>query len=317
MMSEDRRLRVLRAIVQDYVETSEPVGSKALLERHHLGVSAATVRNDMAALEEEGLIAAPHTSAGRMPTEPGLRLFVDGMMHELEPSAEEQATIAANAGRGGPVEAALAQTTAALSGLSSCAGMVLVPKRELVLRQVSFVPLSADQALAVMVGEDGTVENRVVAVPAGVTPGALAEAANYMSARLAGLTLAQAQARLLHNTALPRVLRQPPLKAGVPAPVPVPVPVRVPVPAAICTACEQVQRCGAECTEQECKNITRAPRPARLRGGLNRTRAARHHDRRRMDADARGQPHRSRLRPQIRRKQAQPGSPRLRARGAA
>ena len=76
-MSEDRRLMVLRAIVQDYVQTSEPVGSKALVERHHLGVSAATVRNDMALLEEEGLIHAPHTSAGRVPTDAGYRVFVD------------------------------------------------------------------------------------------------------------------------------------------------------------------------------------------------------------------------------------------------
>ena len=92
-MSEERRLAVLRAIVQDYVETSEPVGSKALLERHHLGVSAATVRNDMAALEEDGLIAAPHTSAGRVPTDAGYRLFVDRLSTIKPMSAAEQRAI--------------------------------------------------------------------------------------------------------------------------------------------------------------------------------------------------------------------------------
>lgn len=193
----DRAREIFRAVVEGYLESGQPVGSRTLSKRLPLGLSPASIRNVMQDLEETGLLAAPHTSAGRMPTETGLRLFVDGMMQALTPSAEERATIAASisagAGRGGPVEAALAKTTAALSGLSACAGMVLVPKRELVLRQVSFVALSPDQGLAVMVGEDGQVENRVVALPPGLRPGALAEAGNYLTAMLSGRTLSEAR----------------------------------------------------------------------------------------------------------------------------
>ncbi len=189
----DRARDVFRAVVEGYLDTGQPVGSRTISKFSALNLSPASIRNVMQDLEELGLLAAPHTSAGRMPTEPGLRLFVDGMMQALEPSAEERATIAANAGRGGPVETALAKTTAALSGLSACAGMVLVPKRELVLRQVSFVPLSPEQALAVMVGEDGQVENRIVALPPGLRPGALVEAGNYLTAMLTGRTLSEAR----------------------------------------------------------------------------------------------------------------------------
>ena len=124
-------------------------------------------------LEELGLLAHPHTSAGRVPTESGLRLFVDGMMQAAEPSAEERAAIEARLERGGPIEEALSAATAALSGLSACAGIVLVPKREPVLRQLGFVQLSPTQALAVMVGAEGSVENRVVDLPPGITASAL------------------------------------------------------------------------------------------------------------------------------------------------
>jgi heat-inducible transcriptional repressor len=148
-------------------------------------------------LEELGLLSHPHTSAGRIPTESGLRLFVDGMMQAAQPSAEERAAIEARLERGGgPIEDALAAATAALSGLSACAGIVLVPKREPVLRQFGFVQLSPSQALAVLVGSDGSVENRVVDLPPGVTSTALTEVGNYVSARLSGLTLSEAQARL-------------------------------------------------------------------------------------------------------------------------
>jgi heat-inducible transcriptional repressor len=151
----------------------------------------------MGDLESLGLLAHPHTSAGRIPTESGLRLFVDGMMQAAEPSAEERAAIEARLERGGgPIEEALAAATATLSGLSACAGIVLVPKREPVLRQFGFVPLSPGQALAVLVGNDGSVENRVMSLPPGVTPSILAEVGNYVSARLSGLTLSEAQGRL-------------------------------------------------------------------------------------------------------------------------
>ena len=192
----DRARDVFRMVVESYLDSGLPVGSRTLSKLSGLNLSPASIRNVMQDLEELGLLAAPHTSAGRMPTETGLRLFVDGMMQALEPSAEERAAIESRSARGGPIEEALAATTAALSGLSACAGLVFVPKREIRLRQVAFVPLSARQAMAVLVGEDGAVENRVFDLPPGAGPSALAQAGNYMTAMLSGLTLSEARGRL-------------------------------------------------------------------------------------------------------------------------
>src|SRR3954469_17522106 len=192
----DRAREVFRMVVENYLGSGAPVGSRTLSKLPGLSLSPASIRNVMQDLEELGLLSHPHTSAGRVPTESGLRLFVDGMMQAAEPSAEERAAIEGRIERGGPVEEALSAATAALSGLSACAGIVLVPTREPVLRQLGFVQLSATQALAVMVGAEGTVENRVVDLPPGITASALAEIGNYVSARLSGLTLPQAQRRL-------------------------------------------------------------------------------------------------------------------------
>ncbi|WP_293874702.1 MULTISPECIES: heat-inducible transcriptional repressor HrcA [unclassified Sphingomonas] len=192
----DRARDIFRAVVDGYVATGVPVGSKTIAVASGLNLSPASIRGVMQELEELGLLASPHTSAGRIPTERGLRLFVDGMMQALEPSAEERAAIESRVGYHGPVEEALAATTAALSGLSACAGLVMVPKRELALRSIGFVGLSATQAMAVLVSEDGSVENRVIQLPAGMTPSALVEAGNYMTATLGGLTLAEARARI-------------------------------------------------------------------------------------------------------------------------
>ncbi|KKC24335.1 heat-inducible transcription repressor [Sphingomonas sp. SRS2] len=197
-MSEmsSRAREVFRVVVESYLGTGVPVGSRTISKLAGLNLSPASIRNVMQDLEELGLLEAPHTSAGRMPTQSGLRLFVDGMMQTAEPSAEERAAIEARAARGSPVEEALAQTSAILSGLSACAGIVLVPRNEPTLRQFSFVPLSREQAVAVMVGQDGSVENRVVDLPAGLPPSALVEAGNFISERLAGLTLSEARARI-------------------------------------------------------------------------------------------------------------------------
>jgi heat-inducible transcriptional repressor len=192
----DRAREIFRAVVDAYLISGAPVGSRTIAQQAGLSLSPASIRGVMQELEERGLLAAPHTSAGRMPTERGLRLFVDGMMQVAEPSAEERAAIEARASSGGPVEEALATTAAALSGLSACAGLVLVPKREMRLRSIGFVSLSPAQALAVLVSEDGAVENRVVALPDGMAPSALVEAGNYLSATLAGLTLSEAKQRL-------------------------------------------------------------------------------------------------------------------------
>ena len=200
----DRARDIFRAVVEGYLETGQPVGSRTLANAGAFQLSPASIRNVMHELETLGLLAAPHTSAGRLPTDVGLRLFVDGMMRVAEPSAEERAAIEGRAVRSGPVEEALAATTAALSGLSACAGLVLVPKAELVLRSISFVPLSSTRALAVIVGDDGQVENRVVDLVPGTSTSALAEAGNYMSATLSGLTLTEAKARLARQLATDR-----------------------------------------------------------------------------------------------------------------
>ena len=200
----DRARDVFRSVVESYIDSGSPIGSRTISKLAGINLSPASIRNVMQDLEELGLLAAPHTSAGRMPTDIGLRLFVDGMMQAMAPSAEERAAIEARVTQTGPVEEAIAATTAALSGLSACAGLVFVPKRELVLRQVGFVPLSANQALAVLVAEDGSVENRVVDLPPGVTASSLIEAGNYMSAMLAGLTLSEARAKVEREIAAER-----------------------------------------------------------------------------------------------------------------
>lgn len=192
----DRARDVFRLVVESYLGTGLPVGSRTISRMNSLSLSPASIRNVMQDLEELGLLAAPHTSAGRMPTETGLRLFVDGMMQAAEPSVEERRAIEAGISEGGRIEEALSAATAALSGLSACAGIVMVPQREALLRQFGFVPLNDRQALAVLVGQDGSVENRVLDLPEGVSPIALSEAANYMSARFAGLTLRQAGEQL-------------------------------------------------------------------------------------------------------------------------
>ena len=192
----DRARDVFRLVVEAYLENGQPVGSRTISRTSTLNLSPASIRNVMQDLEETGLLAAPHTSAGRVPTESGLRLFVDAIMQVAEPRPEDRAAIESLIERGGPIEEAIASATAALSGLSACAGIVLVPKEEPALKQLAFVPLSPRQAVAVVVGSDGSVENRVIDLPPGVTPSTLAEVGNYVSARLSGLTLREAQARL-------------------------------------------------------------------------------------------------------------------------
>ena len=189
----DRMRQIFGLVVEAYLDRGAPVGSKMLTGS--ISLSPASIRGVMQELEERGLLTHPHTSAGRLPTEMGLRLFVDGIMQASLPGPTERAAIEAQI-RDRPVEEALEAATATLSGLSACAGVVLTPKQEMRLRQLSFVPLSPGRALAVLVGADGAVENRVVDLPPGTSPLALAEVGNYVSSRLAGMTLAQAEARL-------------------------------------------------------------------------------------------------------------------------
>ncbi len=162
-MSEDRRLRVLRAIVQDYVQTSEPVGSKALLDRHHLGVSAATVRNDMAALEEEGLIHAPHTSAGRVPTDAGYRLFVDRLSAVKPMSAAEQRAIGQFLEGAVDLDDVVDRTVRLLASLTRQVAVVQYPSlSRSSVRHVELVPIGGHRLLVVLITTTGRVEQRVI-----------------------------------------------------------------------------------------------------------------------------------------------------------
>ena len=188
----ERAREIFRRVVEGYIDSGQPVGSKTLAADGTLNLSPASIRSVLADLEAAGLLAAPHTSAGRMPTDAGLRIFVDGMMRVAEPSVQERAAIEARLAEAGPVEAALAQASAILSDLSGAAGMVMVAPREARLAQFSLVDLGQGRALAVLVGEDGSVENRVIALGAAVPPGTLDRASNYITARLSGRTLAEA-----------------------------------------------------------------------------------------------------------------------------
>ena len=169
-MSEERRLAVLRAIVQDYVETSEPVGSKALLERHHLGVSAATVRNDMAVLEEEGLIAAPHTSAGRVPTDAGYRLFVDRLSSVKPMSAAERAAIAHFLEGAVDLDDVVDRTVRLLAQLTRQVAVMQYPSlTRSSVRHIEFVPMGGQRLMVVLIVNTGRVEQRVIETTADLT----------------------------------------------------------------------------------------------------------------------------------------------------
>ena len=187
-----RSAAVLREIIEQYVETGVPVGSRTLSRRLPMALSPATIRNVMADLTDAGLLFSPHTSAGRLPTELGLRLFVDGLLQFGELGEDDRETIsAAVAAAGRSMEDTLAEASVMLSGLSAAAGLVLAPKSDAALRHIEFVPLGSGRALVVLVAGDGTVENRVIEVPPGVLPSTLQQAGNYLNARLAGKPLAE------------------------------------------------------------------------------------------------------------------------------
>ena len=193
-----RSREILRHIVDAFVETGEPVGSRTVSRRLGLTLSPATIRNVMADLEEMGLLFAPHTSAGRMPTEAGLSLFVHGLLEFGDITEEERGRIEARcAASGRSYSEVLDDATTMLSGLSSCAGLVLAPKTDRPLKHIEFVSLSPGRVLVVLVTDDGVVENRVIEVPLGLTQSTLVHASNYLAARVVGRTVAEARAEVL------------------------------------------------------------------------------------------------------------------------
>jgi heat-inducible transcriptional repressor len=190
----DARARdIFRRIVETYLETGEPVGSRTI-SRGGVHLSPASIRNTMQDLTELGLLGAPHSSAGRLPTHAGLRLFVDGLLEIGDVGEEDRQNIEARlSARGTSFDAAMDEASAILSGLAGGAGVVVTPVRDSGVKHVEFVALGPDQALAVMVFDDGAVENRLMRRPAGVTPAALQEASNFLNGRLRGKTLVEAR----------------------------------------------------------------------------------------------------------------------------
>ncbi|WP_339715203.1 heat-inducible transcriptional repressor HrcA [uncultured Sneathiella sp.] len=186
----ERSRTVFRHIVETYMQTGEPVGSRTLSRITDLDLSAASIRNVMADLVDGGLLYSPHTSAGRLPTQQGLRLFVDGILELGNLTESERADIKARcAVDGRNFEEMLTEASSMLSGLSNCASLVIAPKSDSSVKQIEFVRLGIDRALVIIVTADGMVENRAIELPPGLTDSALREAANYLTTRLAGRTL--------------------------------------------------------------------------------------------------------------------------------
>ncbi len=195
----ERSREIFRHIVESYLTTGEPVGSRNISRIIPMTLSPASVRNVMSDLEQLGLVYAPHTSAGRRPTELGLRFFVDALMQVGDITEQERRAIEAQvaaAGTAKSVEAVLTEASTLLSGLTRSAGVVLTAKSNVRLKHIEFVRLEPERALVVLVAEDGQVENRVLPVPAGLPTSALTEASNFLNARIRGKTLADAKGEL-------------------------------------------------------------------------------------------------------------------------
>ncbi|HWU18606.1 MAG TPA: heat-inducible transcriptional repressor HrcA [Devosia sp.] len=193
---------IFKKIVERYLDTGMPVGSRDLSRMLQVGLSPASVRNVMADLEDLGLIAAPHTSAGRAPTQEGLRFFVDAMLEVGSVDERERSQIASHIeGRQGQVEDFLTEASQLLSGLSQGAGVVIAAKSDMVLRHIEFVRLDASRAMAVLVGQDGQVENRILDLPPGMAASTLTQASNYLAHHVVGRTIAEARKFLAEQRA--------------------------------------------------------------------------------------------------------------------
>ncbi len=195
----ERSREIFRNIVESYLTTGEPVGSRNLSRILPISLSPASVRNVMSDLEQLGLIYAPHTSAGRLPTELGLRFFVDALMQVGDLNEGDRRSIEAQvavAGHGKSVESVLTEASQMLSGLTRSAGVVLASKVNVRIKHIEFVRLEPERALAVLVAEDGQVENRVLNVPRDLPTSALTEASNYLNAHIRGKSLNELRAEI-------------------------------------------------------------------------------------------------------------------------
>ena len=194
----ERTRQILRLVIDAYVETGAPVGSKLISQKPGMRLSPATIRAVMVELEELGLLYSPHTSAGRLPTESGLTVFVEGLMEVNDITSADRRKIEQEMQgvRGQSLPDILEQTSSFLSGLSSCAGLVFAPKIENPIRQIEFILLAPGRALAVLVSSNGSVENRMLEVPPEVTASSLQRAANYLNSHIADKTLQEAAARI-------------------------------------------------------------------------------------------------------------------------
>jgi heat-inducible transcriptional repressor len=195
----ERSREIFRQIVESYLATGDPVGSRNISRLITTPLSPASVRNVMSDLEQLGLVYAPHTSAGRLPTELGLRFFVDALMEIGDLGEADRRDMEAKvAAAGKSMEAVLSEASGMLSGLTRAAGVVLAAKSNVRLKHIEFVRLEPERALVVMVADDGQVENRIIDVPIGMPTSALTEAGNFLNARMRGKTLAEARAELEH-----------------------------------------------------------------------------------------------------------------------
>ncbi|MBE7635793.1 heat-inducible transcriptional repressor HrcA [Sneathiella sp. P13V-1] len=193
----DRSREIFRAIVENFLETGEPLGSRSLSRIENIGLSPASIRNIMADLTDAGLLYSPHVSAGRLPTQMGMQLFVDGLLEVGNLTDAERADIKTRCAVDGKnFDEVLGEASSMLSGLSNCASLVMAPKTDSPVKQIEFVNLGGNRALVIMVTADGQVENRTIELPLGLSPSALIEAGNYLTHRLQGKTLSEVKSQI-------------------------------------------------------------------------------------------------------------------------
>jgi heat-inducible transcriptional repressor len=204
----ERSRRILEAIVEDYIDSAEPIGSRALAKRHHLGLSPATVRNVMADLEEMGYLVSPHTSAGRVPTEKGYRFYVDSLLHVRQLSYQEQQRICQHYRLTGlRMEELLREAGRALSAISSYAGIVMAPRfTSTVFRHIEFIRLSPGRVLVVFIDQSGIVQNRVIETQEALSQSELEQITNYLNHTLKGLSAQEVRARIVEEMAQEKAL---------------------------------------------------------------------------------------------------------------